>query len=225
MFSAKQIGDSLFNRDVVEIKQPGRCANTTSGPNPNGSYEDRAMAKKANPTPEQLRQLLRYDPETGELFWMERGIEWFGSVWRMDAWNKRCSGKEAFTSTHGERYKCGRVLDRLKLAHRVIWAIQTGAWPDGDVDHIDGDRANNAWSNLRSVSRSENMRNAKRFKSNTSGHVGVWWSSQVSKWMAEIKVDGEKLHIGSYDRIEDAAAARKAAEVQHGFHENHGRAT
>lgn len=182
------------------------------------------MADKISPTPEQLRQLLRYEPESGKLYWRDRGQEWFADASRMKAWNTRCAGKEAFTSVHGEGYRCGRVLDKHKLAHRVVWAIQTGEWPASDVDHIDGDRSNNAWANLRSVTRIENMRNAKRFKSNTSGHVGVWWSAATSMWIAEIKVGGEKLTIGSFDRIEDAAAARKTAEAQHGFHKNHGRA-
>lgn len=183
------------------------------------------MANQPLPSPDVLRQLLSYDPETGKLFWKERGPEWFDSEPRHRAWNTRCAGKEAFTSRHGEGYKCGKVLDRLILAHRAIWAIQTGEWPSDDTDHIDGDRANNRWVNLRAVCRVENMRNTKRSKANSSGHIGVWWSKQVKSWIAEIKVDGKKFHLGTFDDIADAAAARKAAEKQHDFHENHGRAS
>ena len=139
-------------------------------------------------------------------------------------WNKRFSGREAFTSRHGEGYKCGKVLDCLILAHRAIWAIQTGEWPKDDTDHIDGDRGNNRWVNLRAVDRTENMRNAKRFKSNSSGHVGVWWSKPIERLIAEIKVDGRKLHLGTFADIEDAIAVRKAAEKRYEFHDNHGRA-
>ena len=184
--------------------------------------------EKPLPTPELLRKLLRYEPDTGKLFWRERTPDLFSSgkhsaAHRCNRWNSRYRGEEAFTANVGLGYLVGGIFDRLHRAHRVIWAMETGAWPLEDIDHINGVRDDNRMINLRAVSRTENMRNAKMPKSNTSGTVGVLCHNPTGRWRAEIKVDGKALHLGLFDKKSDATAARKAAEVKYGFHPNHGR--
>lgn len=186
------------------------------------------MAKKPIPTPEELRQLLRYEPETGKLFWLPRDVSWFESTARPAShacanWNSCHAGKEAFTATDHGGYKVGTVLYRVLLAHRVAWAIQTGCWPEKQVDHVNGDRSDNKLINLRSVDRVENMKNMKRPSTNTSGHVGIRRDTRIDKWTARICVNYRDHYIGSYDDIKSAIDARKAAEAFFGFHQNHGR--
>jgi len=96
-----------------------------------------------------------------------------------------------------------------------------GQWPTEDIDHIDGNRANNRVENLRAVSRSVNMRNAYRRKDNKSGFVGVH-KNRVGSWVAQIAVDGRVIHLGFFRAQGDAVAARKAAEIEHGFSVRHG---
>lgn len=157
------------------------------------------------PTPEQLRALLRYDPETGKLFWKARGIP---------KWDGRYAGKEAFTATSGG-YKVGRIYDVLYRAHRVIWAIQTGAWPAHTVDHINRDRADNRWANLRDVPHHLNCKNWPLSPRNNSGYLGV--KRHGNRWRAQIHVKGKSIHLGLFVHLEDAASARAMAEAKYGF--------
>ena len=170
------------------------------------------MADRDLPSVEYLRQRLRYDPETGKLYWRR------GTKQR----HAHRDGVEAFTAVRNTGYKHGRVDDRAYQAHRVIWAMEYGEWPTGQIDHIDHDRTNNRLANLRIVSHQENHRNTSRRKNNTSGAMGVSWYKAGGKWTAYIMVDRRKQHLGYFDSLEDAVAARKAAEAQYGFHPNHG---
>ena len=186
------------------------------------------MAKTELPTPEELRKLLRYEPDTGKLFWRERTPDMFedgkqSADTACRQWNTRRAGKEAFTTDSGTGYRQGRIFTRAYLAHRVIWAMAHNEWPEEQIDHINGVRDDNRIENLRSVSNSENSKNQKLSSANTSGHMGVYWLPKTRKWLAQIKVNGRGLHLGHYTEKDDAVAARKAAEAKYGFHENHGR--
>lgn len=178
------------------------------------------------PPTELLRKLLRYEPETGKLFWKERSVDMFSdgkqtAEHNCASWNEKYAGKEAFTA--GDRgYKQGLILGRNYKAHRVIWALVNGEWPD-NIDHINGIRDDNRIDNLRSVSQAENNRNAKRRSNNTSGVCGVHWYKRGNKWVAQIRADGNIKHLGYFTDFDDAVAARKEAEIEHGYHENHGR--
>lgn len=183
------------------------------------------MATKPLPSQEVLRQLLDYDPETGVLRWKERGPEWFSALSRVidqcSVWNTKHAGKPAFATVVPSGYLRGALFDHRYLAHRVIWKLMTGCEPD-QIDHINGNRADNRWANLRSVDNQTNMKNTSLYATNTSGEVGV--GRAKGKWRAQICVDGRPRHIGYFGSLEDAVAARKAAEREHGFHPNHGRA-
>jgi hypothetical protein len=141
-------------------------------------------------------------------------------VWRCKNWNSRYAGKEAFTANNGG-YKTGRLKKRNYLAHVIIWAIVNCKWPDGDIDHIDGDKSNNKIENLRDVPRSLNARNAPLRKDNTSGRVGVYKHSKNNSWV----VMAHNTYIGSYTSFEEAVEAREKVETENGYHKNHGRIT
>ena len=110
------------------------------------------------------------------------------------------------------------------MLHNAAYFIMTGEWPKLEVDHEDHNRTNNAWNNLRLATRVDNNRNHSLRSDNTSGHVGVSWNSRKQKWKAQVSINGKCKSLGYYFDIEDAIAARQAANKQYGFHENHGAA-
>ena len=171
---------------------------------------------------EQARKLLRYEPETGKLFWLPRNRDPFSSDAKMRSWNTRYAGREALSAINSKGYREGRVLGCNFVAHRVIWLMQTGKWPKADIDHINGVRHDNRLENLRAASRSENMRNAKRRSNNTSGVNGVYWNRWASKWEACIRINGRQKHLGYFSTVEAAASARIIANAQNGFSDRHG---
>lgn len=111
------------------------------------------------------------------------------------------------------------------MVHRLAWAIHYGAWPRFEIDHIDGNRDNNRIKNLREVNHTENSRNAKLSKWNTSGVCGVHYSSECTNnpWYAKIRHDGENIYLGYFATKKEAIRARKDAESKYGYHMNHGR--
>ena len=171
-------------------------------------------------TTQVMRELLTYNSETGHLYWRYRGVEYFNESakrsrkWIADAWNKKHAGKQALISDKDNGYKSGRVFGRNVLAHRVAWAIQYGEWPEGDIDHINGDKTDNRLRNLRQATRSQNLMNRGAAPSNTSGVKGVCWDKRRGKWSAKIKVGGKTHNLGRFDAIDDAANAYKAASLK-----------
>lgn len=177
-------------------------------------------------SPYLLRKLLRYEPETGKLYWLERSIDVYPEGKRITPalvakWNKAFAGREAFTASHNQGYRVGRIFDHAYLAHRIIFAIVDGRFVEF-IDHINGDRADNRWINLREATRKENQRNMKKPKTNKSGYVGVS-QHRDGRWKAQIHADYKGHFLGFYSSLDDALTARRAAERLLGFHKNHGR--
>lgn len=174
------------------------------------------------PSPEALRKFFRYEPETGFLFWRERPVEDFKTVSRWKAWNKTYAGTRALASCTDGRYLRGTIAGDAYYAHRVVWAIVYGEWPDGEVDHIDLDKKNNAISNLRLATRSENMRNRSALSRNKIGIKGVSRCSRTPKWIAQISVNGRNRTIGRFNCPTAARLAYIKANAEH--HKDFGRA-
>jgi hypothetical protein len=170
---------------------------------------------KSLPSIDYLRQRLRYEPETGKLFWLD--YEGMPKNWRT-----RWAGKEAFTAHSNYGYLWGRIDYHRFKAHRVAWALHFGEWPADQIDHINGVKDDNRIDNLRAVTNQENSRNASLSKANKSGTAGVFWHNPRRKWLAHIGVNGRYLHLGCYNTIEEAIAARKEAATKYGFTERHG---
>ena len=175
------------------------------------------------PSPELLRKLLRYEPETGKLFWLHRPIDFFKRTSRGKAWNTRFAGKEALSAKTGGGYLHGYVFGKKVMAHRAIWAIVYGVWPDSEIDHINGLPDDNRLENLRDVSPSENSRNRKMQSNNSSGYNGVSWCKIYSKWRSSIKINKKRQHLGYFADIKDAVSVRILAEKGQGFTERHGK--
>lgn len=177
--------------------------------------------KREDITPEILRELLEYNPETGELFWKERDVKWFKSQRDCNTWNTRYSGNKISNSSRG--YVKFGIFSITFLAHRCGYAIYHGKWPNDQLDHINGITTDNRIENLRDVSNEENGRNRTKPSTNTSGHIGVSYEKTYNKWKAQIRIGPKSINLGRFVCLEDAIKARKQAEIKYGFHENHGR--
>jgi len=153
-------------------------------------------------TQSRLKELLRYDPTTG-LF-------------------SRFSGKVA-GAIRPDGYVRIMVARELFYAHRLAFLYMTGSFPTEQADHINGNRTDNRWINLRAVNNLENHKNQRIPISNTSGVIGVHRAKKKNQWQAQIRHKGRRIHLGLFATIEEAAAAREKASKQYGFHDNHGK--
>lgn len=187
------------------------------------TWGEHAMAYLELIEPVHLRQLLSCDPEAGLLIWQPRPIEAFSNVKSWRVWNARFSGKRACAASNGKGYLRGMIKNHKYFAHRVVWAMTHGKWPSDELDHVNGDKTDNRLANLRVVDRTTNNRNSARRKDNTTGATGVFKVRSTGRFMAYIRVDRRVRHLGFFGTFDEALTRRKAAEVEFGFHENHGR--
>ena len=111
--------------------------------------------------------------------------------------------------------------NKIFYAHRIIWKMQTGEDPY-IIDHIDHNRLNNTWSNLRNIQRKDPSKNLGKSIKNKSGITGVYFNKSIKKWVAQCRANGHQRYIGSYLDINDAAQAVLEFRMKHGFHKNHG---
>jgi len=172
----------------------------------------------------ELRKLLRYEPETGLLYWLPRPVSMFPCKCAQHRWNVRFSGQRALTAKMANGYLKGTILSRQVLTHRAVWAFINGEWPHHQIDHIDGDRGNNRIENLRDIPEALNHRNIARKAKTTAPYNGVTQDKRTGRWVARIHYDGLSRHVGVFDTLDEAIRARRIAEAENGFHANHGRA-
>lgn len=149
-------------------------------------------------TAERLRSLLTYDPDTG-IFTNRNG--------RGHAQAGAVAGHVDCTTG----YRRIVINRRAHKAHRLAWLHVHGQWPAAQLDHKNGDRSDNRIANLRECSKAENSRNVK--PRSASGVVGV--HPHGARWRSQIRVAGRNKHLGLFDSINAAAAARRAAELSH----------
>ncbi|WP_082492943.1 HNH endonuclease signature motif containing protein [Acidovorax sp. Leaf160] len=96
----------------------------------------------------------------------------------------------------------------------MAWLYVNGAWPDGQIDHINGNRADNRIANLRVCSNADNGQNRGVNANNRSGSPGVSFHSKAQKWQAHIGIQGVRHALGFFASKEDAAAAYVEAKAQ-----------
>jgi hypothetical protein len=156
---------------------------------------------------ETCRQYLSYDPETG-IF--TRKVDY------------GMNGRYKAGTIAGTKWENGYVVmnmaGRMIYLHRLAFLFMTGEMPPADVhvDHIDGNKSNNAWKNLRLCTPSENHQNRwKASKSSTSKYIGVFWHSQAKRWAARIKLNYKHKNLGLFDTEEAAYEAYMQAKRQY----------
>ena len=169
-----------------------------------------------------LKELIHYDPETGFFTWRERDRRHFKTLRSSSTWNARYAGKPA-GSSNGKGYLKIGVFNGSYKSHRLAFLYIDGEFPPADTDHINGVRDDNRWVNLRAVTNSENHKNMRRYKANSSGFAGVHWVESSRKWRAIIVVNKKQKHLGCFTDKFDAIDARKDAEREYKFHPNHGK--
>lgn len=148
-----------------------------------------------------IPQVLCYEPDSGQMHWRTRSPSSFSSTGKRSAdwvaanWNSRHAGKPAFTAVGIHGYRCGRLQGSGLLLHRVAFVLMTGDWPTHELDHINGDRLDNRWCNLRKVTRGQNSRN-KGPHGKTSDYIGVSWNSSLGGYMSAVYHNGKKHYCG-----------------------------
>lgn len=157
--------------------------------------------------------VLDYDPITG----------WF--TWKSTIAKRAKVGCRAGTvrvHKDGKRYRAVTVFGQREFEHRLAFLFTVGHMPVGEVAHDNGDGTDNKFSNLSDVAHTENMKNYRMPTHNTSGVMGVNFHSPSGKWRSSIKVKGKRIYLGNFKNFSDAVEARKKAEIELGFHPNHG---
>ena len=154
-----------------------------------------------------FHKLLRYEPDTGKLFWLPRGVPKF---------DNKLAGKEAGCAAG--RYCTLKIAPKHYLVHRVIWFLVHNEWPQ-EIDHINGDKHDNRLSNLRACTSFENSRNMPIRKNKTSRYSGVRRYKDTNRWCVLVN----SKYRGIFDDEDEAGAYAKQLYQQLGFHPNHGR--
>lgn len=161
------------------------------------------MSKKKSLTQSRLKELLSYDHATGLFTWSKSR----GCIKKGD--------KAGSLNTSG--YLTIRVDRRLYRSNRLAFLYMEGYSPENSVDHINRDKTDNRWDNLRHVSQSCNIRNSKKSLSNKSGVTGVVWDKARGRWHAQITVNYKNIHFGRHRKFINAVMARWEAEKKYNF--------
>jgi hypothetical protein len=162
---------------------------------------DNAKDKYSAVTSDYVRKIFTYDTSDGYLRWKiskQRIIK----------------GNIAGYVNKSDGYRYIGIDHCEFLASRIVWLWMTGEWPRCQIDHIDGIRDNNKWSNLREATNSQNNMNRRSLaKNNTTGVKGV--DIRRGKYRVRITVDSREIVVGRFVSLERAKAARRFAEMEY----------
>lgn len=160
-------------------------------------------------TQSQLKKLFHYEPKTG-LFT------------RKVSTAKCVKVGDIAGCDNGRGYLRIKIDGKNYMNHRLAFMYMIGRFPNEETDHINHDKHDNRWCNLRECSRQENLRNYPIGNRNKSGYMGVCYHKRQKKYCARIRTGSGSLHIGSFDSPLDASIAYRKEADRLGFHENHG---
>src|SRR5210317_1640919 len=163
-------------------------------------------------TQELLKKHFEYEPYTGKFY----------RITKYDSWGNVYKIRKEVTSKNNRGYLWVCILGIVCLVHRLIYTYMTNKHPN-EIDHIDGDRLNNKWGNLRNVNSFENSRNQGNRKDNTSGVRGITLHKPkrgTEKWLARISHKNKRYSLGYFLTKEEAINARKEAEEHFKYHIN-----
>ena len=158
---------------------------------------------KSDISAEFLRSFMSYDPETGLFIRMVRAGPRGGDLGSVVA---------------SQRDNCGylviKILGRYYAAHRLAWLSVFGEWPKEEIDHVNGDRADNRIANLRGATRSQNNRNTRLRKDNKIGLKGMS-ARPNGRYQARIRIDKKTIWLGTFDTPEEANAVYASAAIHY----------
>lgn len=148
-----------------------------------------------------LKAAIDYCPETGAL------------TWRIGRRGTGGAGSSAGGVNKALGYVQLRFKDRLYYGHRVAFALMTGRWPLL-VDHINGNRQDNRWGNLRESNKRHNQENRRvASKGNRTQRLGV--APNHGRFMARLMVGGKGIYLGTFDTPDQAHQAYLQAKRIH----------
>jgi hypothetical protein len=154
-------------------------------------------------TTERLKELLRYDPLTGEFFWLKKP-------------SPRVNIGDRAGHIDNKGYWRVKIDGRAYLQSRLVWLYMTGTWPARFIDHKNQDRAANRWENLREANDQQNKANSRGWAKYGKGVNGLRKSSR-NPYAAVIRVNGKTIYLGCFPTAEKANAAYfKAAKLHFG---------
>lgn len=153
-------------------------------------------------TQERLTEFLNYDCSTGVFTQKKRS-------------SRRVKVGDVAGTTKHDGYVIIRVDGVRYRAHRLAWLFMTGELPILDIDHIDRNPSNNAFSNLRLCNQSQNNENIGLRRDNKSQFKGVCLDAATGLWRSEIRKDGVTFWLGRHAEKDSAINARYEAELKH----------
>lgn len=144
--------------------------------------------------PSMVKEHLDYDPETGRF------------AWKVSDWRRaKLNGGVGHVNSYG--YVKIKFAGHHVAAHRLAWLFTYGHWPEGELDHINGNRSDNRIANLRLCTVAQNRINSKANANNRSGLKGAHWNRFRGTWIARCGVNGRSVYIGAFDTAEAAHQA------------------
>jgi hypothetical protein len=154
------------------------------------------MSQLQQITAEELRELLDYNPDTGIFV-------------RKATTSSRAQAGMAVGSDDLYGYLTVRINKKSYKLHRLAWLYMTGSMPIGDIDHINSDRKDNRFCNLRDTTRELNLQNQRRptSQNRSTGVLGVYPDKHGRRFVAAISIGNKKKHIGTFDTEEQAHLA------------------
>lgn len=171
------------------------------------------MMKYDRLTLSRLKEVLSYNPETGEFTWLV-------------TLSRRAPLGTLAGKPRKKGYPSISIDNNDYCAHILAWFYMTSSWPEGEVDHKNLNKNDTSWENLRLVTLNQNCYNVNITRRNKSGIKGVCWSSRRNVWRTSIRCDGRNIHVGEFKELEDAERAISAARIKyHGEFANFGHST
>jgi hypothetical protein len=151
-----------------------------------------------------IREHLSYDPATGDFTWLKAPKH-----------GRFCKAGDLAGGLISQGYIHLMFRGRAYKAHRLAWFFTYGVLPSHQIDHINGVRSDNRIANLRAATNSQNQANSRLSPRNKTGVKGVYRDRATGKFVAGIRVDGRRVHLGRFETLDAAAAAYAAAAVAH----------
>jgi hypothetical protein len=165
-------------------------------------YIRNASKKRKEFTTKFVQKILKYHKTTGNFFWKKRT-----DTERINWWNSRFAGTKTGTFNRSTGYIIIYINRTRCPAHYLAWLLIKKTWPYHQIDHKNGKRTDNRFSNLREATTSQNSMNRKKYTNNTSGYKGVSWHKKAKKWCAQITGYAKDKHIGFFNTPEAAYRA------------------
>lgn len=151
-----------------------------------------------------LLEIVHYEPCTGVFTWLQTRS------------NNAKAGGVAGSLNKCTGYSEISIFKKAYYAHRLAWFYIHGEWPTKHIDHIDGNRANNASTNLRDVPAAHNIQNQHKLPAhNTSGVRGICWRARIKRWIVQISIANRTTYIGCFETLDSAKVARAEAVKKH----------